>query len=97
MRSKAIGYVCGMCGARLGGVGDWIAHVCPDVPGNTPAHFLHRRGPKYRAPVTDPHGQDLSGNRITLVPESLPKTFEDLLTPEDRVWMREMENAFAPL
>lgn len=83
-----------MCGARLGGIGDWVEHVCPALVRNVPAPMPRRR-PKSRAQGTPVHDQHPAASRVRPLSEPPTRTFEQLLTAEDRAWMRNIEKAFS--
>ncbi len=95
MSRKIVGCVCGMCGAELSGIGDWVGHVCPNLMREVPGDSLHMRRPGSRAPGIELHDNDSVGNRIMTVSEPPTRTFEELITAEDRAWIHEMEKAFA--
>ena len=94
MSRKIGGCVCGMCGAELSGIGDWVEHVCPNLMPEVPGDSLHMRRPRSRASAIEAHDNYSVGNLIVTAFEPPTRTFEELLTAEDRAWMHEMEKAF---
>ncbi len=94
MRSKVARSVCGICGAELRGIGDWVEHICPAVMPKVPGHKRQARRPKTPANATEMRPADCATNRIMMLSEGPTKTFEQLLTAQDRAWMRDMEKAF---
>ena len=84
MSRKIGGCVCGMCGAELSGIGDWVEHVCPNLMPEVPGDSLHMRRPRSRAPAIEAHDNYSVGNLIVTAFEPPTRTFEELLTAEDR-------------
>ena len=93
MRSKVVKYACGSCGEQLSGIGDWVEHVCPSLIPEPPAYIpqSRRRRPRVRAVRVHPVLRADSHKRPSEPPA---KTLEQLLTQDDRAWMREIEEAF---
>jgi len=94
MRSKVARYVCRMCGAQLSGIGDWVEHACPNAVGKHAAGMPRTRRPSWPTHASEVHYQLTDTKRITTVSEPPTRTFELLLTDDDRAWMREIEKAF---
>ena len=94
MRSKAVRYVCGICGAELRGIGDWVEHICPAVMPKVPSRKRQASRLKTPANATEMRPADCATNRIMMLSEGPTKTFEQLLTTQDRAWMRDIEKAF---
>lgn len=88
MSSKVVTCVCGMCGAQLSGIGDWVEHACPNGIGRHAAHT-----PQTRRRSWPTHASEVA-NRIMPACEPPARTFEQLLTDDDRAWMGEIEKAF---
>ena len=93
MRSKVIRYVCGVCGAQLSGIGDWVEHACRSTidTNRVDARESPRRWP---AQVSQVYRRRTSNKRIKRASELPAKRFEQLLTDDDRAWMRDLEKAF---
>ncbi len=51
--------------------------------------------PSWPAHASEVRDQHAGTNRIMTASEPLTKTFEQLLTADDRAWMRELEKAFS--
>jgi len=53
------------------------------------------RRPKWPAQAFEVRSQHTGTNRIMMASEPPTKTFEQLLTADDRAWMREIEKTFS--
>jgi len=94
MSRKVVAWVCGECGAELRGIGDWVEHDCLYARRRGVAYGSQRRRSKSAAHASDVHDPHTGTNRIMIVSDQPRKTFEQLLTAEDRAWIREIEKAF---
>ena len=94
MPKKIAGWICGECGAELKGIGDWVEHDCLTARRRDVVYRSQLRRLKPAAHAIEVHGPHAGANRIMMASDSPRKTFEQLLTAEDRVWMREIEKAF---
>ena len=83
-----------MCGAHLSGIGDWVEHACPNAVNNYPGYLPQVRRRGWPAPASEVHRQRTEIRRTRPTHEALTKTFEQLLTDDDRAWMHDIEKAF---
>ena len=70
-----------------------MEHACPDTIGKDVIYMAQSRR-RSRPSCAAAAREQQVGNRILMVPAPARKTFEQLITAEDRAWMRQMEQAF---
>jgi len=95
MSREVITWVCGTCGAQLSGIGDWVEHACPDGRGKVPDCIPQRRRRNWSTYAPEVRGEPAVTKRLTTAAKTPAKTFEQLLSADDRAWMCDIEKAFS--